>query len=183
MQLIPALEWLESQQESNVIKIEPRSLEISQQGTGDSVKLTCFAGEQREKRKDSNSTGSICCGFVEQIHNKLNKWSLSRTQPVQLEHKKLSYRRGTERLIEIAEPPLILFRLAHLQCESLLFRSPRLSSVCLSRVRSRKLREIRAKCRHPHGKSGSESKNMTSDFASEVAKYPKRSLRPQNSVK
>ena len=48
-------------------------------------------------------------------------------------------------------------RFAHLQCESLLFRSPRLSSavcllsVCLyslSRVSSRKLRDIRAKFRH-----------------------------------
>ena len=40
----------------------------------------------------------------------------------------------------------LIIRLAHLQCESLiLFWSPHLSSVFLSRVRSRKLREIRAK--------------------------------------
>jgi len=60
-------------------------------------------------------------------------------------------------------------------------RSPRLSSacrlfvVCLSRVRSPKLREIRAKFRCLYRKSGSESKNMTSCFASEVAKYPQTS--------
>ena len=62
-----------------------------------------------------------------------------------------------------------IIRLSHLHCESLLLRSPRLSSVvcclpsvCLSRVRSRKLREVRAKFHHPYKKSGSESKNMTS---------------------
>jgi len=43
------------------------------------------------------------------------------------------------------------------------------SVVCLSRVRSRKLR---AKFCHPYRKSGSKSKNMTSDFAPEVAKQP-----------
>jgi len=58
---------------------------------------------------------------------------------------------------------------AHLQCESLLFQSPRLSSVCLSRIRSRKLSEICAKFRHLYRKSESPSKNMTSDFAPEVA--------------
>jgi len=36
-----------------------------------------------------------------------------------------------------------------------------MSVVCLSRVRSRKLREIRAQFRHLHKKSGSERKNMT----------------------
>jgi len=43
------------------------------------------------------------------------------------------------------------------------FRSPRLSSavVCLSRVKSRKRREIRAKFRNLYNKSGSESENMT----------------------
>jgi len=68
-------------------------------------------------------------------------------------------------------------RLAHLglQCESLLFRSLRLSSVCLSvvclsRVISRQLGEIGAKFRHLKKKSGSKSKQMTSDFAPEVAK-------------
>jgi len=44
----------------------------------------------------------------------------------------------------------------------------RLLSVCLSRIRSRKLRKIRAKFRHPYKKSGPESKNMTSDFALET---------------
>ena len=73
-----------------------------------------------------------------------------------------------------------IVRLAHLQCESLLLRSPRLSVVCLSRVRSRKLGEIGAKFRHPHKKSGSESKNMTSDFASEVAKYPQNTKTPNS---
>jgi len=43
-------------------------------------------------------------------------------------------------------------------------------SVCLSRVRSRKLRDIRAKFYYPYEKSGLESKNMTSDFAPEMAK-------------
>jgi len=38
-----------------------------------------------------------------------------------------------------------------------------LSSVCLSRVSSRKLSEIGAKFRHFCRKSGSPSKNMTSD--------------------
>ena len=46
------------------------------------------------------------------------------------------------------------------------------SVVCMSRVRSRKLGEICAKFRHRYRKSGSESKNTTSDFAPEVAKYP-----------
>jgi len=46
------------------------------------------------------------------------------------------------------------------------------SVVCLSRVRRWKLREIRAKFHHLYKKSGSESKNMMSDFASKVAKYP-----------
>ena len=61
-------------------------------------------------------------------------------------------------------------------------RSSRLSSVCrlsLSRVRSRKLGEIGAKFRHLCRKSGS------SDFAPEVAKYPKSSLKlkiAQNSL-
>jgi len=45
-----------------------------------------------------------------------------------------------------------------------------LSVVCLSCVRSRKLGEIGAKFRRLYRKSGSKSKNPTSDFASEVAK-------------
>ena len=45
--------------------------------------------------------------------------------------------------------------------------------VCLSRVRSLKLCEMDAKFRHLYRKSWSESKNMTSDFVPEVAKYPK----------
>jgi len=60
-------------------------------------------------------------------------------------------------------------------------------STCPSHVRSRKLHDIHAKFRHSHGKSGSPSKNMTSDFASdfapELAKYTKRSHKPQNSAK
>ena len=44
------------------------------------------------------------------------------------------------------------------------------SVVCLFRVRSRKLHKIRAKFRTPYKKSGSESKNIMSDFAPEVAK-------------
>ena len=61
---------------------------------------------------------------------------------------------------------------AHLQCDSLLFRSSRVSSVCLSRVRSRKLSDIGlgAKFRRLYRKSGSPSRKMTSDFAPEVAK-------------
>jgi len=60
------------------------------------------------------------------------------------------------------------------------------SVVCLSRVRSRKLREIRAKFRRPYRKSGSPSKNMTSDFVPKLAKYPKGAANPkivQNSVR
>jgi len=54
-------------------------------------------------------------------------------------------------------------------------------SICLSRVRSRKLGEIGAKFRHPYTKSGSESKNMKSDSAPEVVKYPpaKKNPNPQ----
>jgi len=61
-------------------------------------------------------------------------------------------------------------------------RSPRLSSVCLSRVISRKLSDIGSKFRRLYWKSGSPSKNMTSDFAAEVAKYPKVA-QTQNSPK
>jgi len=44
-------------------------------------------------------------------------------------------------------------------------------SVCLSRVRSCKLSEIGAKFYQLYRKSGSASKNMTLDFAPDVAKY------------
>ena len=55
-------------------------------------------------------------------------------------------------------------------------------SVCLSRVRSRKLSEIGAKkFRHFCRKSGSSSKNMRSDFSLEVVKYTKSSPKLQNS--
>jgi len=54
-------------------------------------------------------------------------------------------------------------------------RSPRLSSVCLSRVS----RKLGAKFRRRYRKSWSPSKNMTSDFAPEVAKYPQKSILPQ----
>jgi len=58
------------------------------------------------------------------------------------------------------------FGFAHCKCNSLLFRSSRLSVVCLSvRIRSRKLSETGAKFRRPYRKSGSPSKNMTSHFA------------------
>jgi len=50
--------------------------------------------------------------------------------------------------------------------------SSRLSVVCLSLPRQM------SKFRHLCGKSGSPSKNMTSDFAPEIAKYPK-SILPQ----
>jgi len=43
------------------------------------------------------------------------------------------------------------------------------------RVKSWKLSEIGTKFRHLCRKSGSPSKNMTSDFEPEVAKYPKSS--------
>ena len=45
-----------------------------------------------------------------------------------------------------------------------------LSVVCLSRIISKKLSEIRAKFIHICRKLGSESKNMTTHFALEVAK-------------
>ena len=58
-----------------------------------------------------------------------------------------------------------------------------LSVVCLSRVRCKKLSEIGAKFHCLCRKSGLPSKNMTSDFAPEVAKYPKSSPKLQNSPK
>jgi len=66
---------------------------------------------------------------------------------------------------------------SHTKCKSH-ERSSRLSSSVFlqSRIRSRKLSEIGVKFRHVHSKSGSPSKNMTSDFAPEVAKYPKNIL-------
>jgi len=47
-------------------------------------------------------------------------------------------------------------------------------------VRSRKLSDIGMKFRHLYCKLGSLSKNMTSDFAPEVAKYSKSTPKPQN---
>jgi len=73
----------------------------------------------------------------------------------------------------------LIIKLTHLQCESLLFQSLHLSfviclsSVCLSHIISWKLSEMGMKFHHPYRKSGSGSKNMTLDFAPEVAKYPK----------
>jgi len=58
-----------------------------------------------------------------------------------------------------------------------------LSFVCVSSIISRKLSEISAKFRHRCRISGSPSKNMTSDFAPEVAKCLKSSPKPQNSVR
>ena len=66
-----------------------------------------------------------------------------------------------------------IFRLAHLVWEPSVLVAA--SVVCrLSRVRSRKLREIHAKFRRPYRKLGSPSKNTTSDFAPELAKYPQK---------
>jgi len=55
--------------------------------------------------------------------------------------------------------------------------------VCLSCIRSRKLSELDTKFCCLYRKLRSPSKNMTSDFAPEVAKYPKSSPKPQNSRK
>ena len=57
------------------------------------------------------------------------------------------------------------------------------SVISLARIRSRKLSEIGAKFRCLRRKSGSPSKNVTSDFASEVAKYAKSGPKPQNGVR
>jgi len=57
-----------------------------------------------------------------------------------------------------------------------MFWSSRLSVVCQSRVRSRKLGEIGAKFRRLHRKSGSSSKNITSECTGSSPK-------PQNSPK
>jgi len=57
-----------------------------------------------------------------------------------------------------------------------------LSVVCLSVPgQISELREIRVKFRSPYSKSGSPSKKMTSDFASEVpvVKYPKNLENPK----
>ena len=88
--------------------------------------------------------------------------------------------RHTGLRLYIVPPFLFFIRLAYSKCKSLMFRSSRLSSVCLSRVRSRKLSEIDAKFRRLYRKSVSLSKNMTSSFAWEVAKYPKSSPKPHN---
>ena len=73
-----------------------------------------------------------------------------------------------------------LIRLAHCNYKSLLFWSPRLSSVCLSVPHQiSKTKRVRREI------SRSPSKNMRSDFAPEVAKYPKGSPKPpkaQNTV-
>jgi len=52
----------------------------------------------------------------------------------------------------------------------------------VSHVRSQKLSEIGAKVHHLYRKLESPSKKMMSDFAQEVAKYPKSSSKLQNSV-
>jgi len=75
-----------------------------------------------------------------------------------------------------------IIRLAHLQCESILFWSSCMSSVCLSRIRPWKLSKTDAKFHHIYRKSGSLSTNMMSDFAPEIAKYHKSSPNPPNSV-
>jgi len=78
----------------------------------------------------------------------------------------------------VAQGMLLIIRLAHLQYSVSVAASVS-SVVCLSRVKFRKLGEIGAKFRHRYRKSGSESKNMTSDFAPEVDKYPKKTQNPQ----
>jgi len=62
----------------------------------------------------------------------------------------------------------------HCKYKSFMQRSSILSFVCLSHIRSRKLSAVGAKFRHLCRKSGPPSKNMTSDFALEVAKYPQK---------
>jgi len=54
-------------------------------------------------------------------------------------------------------------------------------SLCLSHDRSWKLSEMGVKFRHLYRKFGLPSKNMMSDFAAEVDKYPKTSPKPQYS--
>jgi len=70
-----------------------------------------------------------------------------------------------------AKDALSVIKLAHCKCKSLMQQSSRLSVVCLSRITSRKLSEIGATFRRLYRKSGSLRKNMTSDFALEVANY------------
>ena len=53
-------------------------------------------------------------------------------------------------------------------------------SVCLCRVRSRKLSKIGVKFRRLYRKLRSPNKNMMPDFAPEVAKYSKSSPKPPN---
>jgi len=68
-------------------------------------------------------------------------------------------------------------------CNSLHVSSVCLPVVRLSRVRSPKRSEIGTKFRQLYRKSGSPSKNMMSNFAPKVAKYPKSSPKLQNSPK
>jgi len=63
-----------------------------------------------------------------------------------------------------------------------LFVSLSVSVICLSRIISRKLSEIGAKFCRLCRKSGSPSKNVTSAFAPEIAKYPNHKI-DQNSVR
>jgi len=69
----------------------------------------------------------------------------------------------------------LLLGLHHVSISALCFGHRICLSVCLSPIRSRKLSEIGAKFHHLCRKLGLPSKNMTSDFAPEVAKYPKSS--------
>jgi len=78
--------------------------------------------------------------------------------------------------------PLALFRLARVRAFCDGRRVCRLS-VCLSCVGYRKLSEIGAKFRRLCRKSGSPSKNMTSDFVPKVAKYQKSSPKSPNNPK
>ena len=66
-----------------------------------------------------------------------------------------------------------IIRLAHCECKEPY--ETVVTSVCPASDFEKKLRDIGAKCRHLCRKSGSRSKNTTSDFAPKVAKYPKSS--------
>jgi len=73
-----------------------------------------------------------------------------------------------------------IIRLAHCKCKSLLFCSSHLTVVCLSVCLSvlsqiLKTRQDKREILSPDRKSGSPSKNMTSNFAQEVAQYPNSS--------
>jgi len=68
---------------------------------------------------------------------------------------------------------MTFIRLSHCKCKSLMKRSPRLLSVCRLFVYSDQISKTKRDMRKilsPLWEVGSPSKNMTSDFALEVAK-------------